>query len=234
MFWMPFTDLISHFENCSVCFTKDSQGNAWHSASAKAVLESTQSDDNASCNHHFMFTLDQESEVLVTLCQEDPRIRGVAEQVDIAFSLLTREGDEGEIKSVSYAWLDTAREVSSVATQETLKLPPGTYLVVPWSSGCRLAPVAPQSNKAVDWDVAAVKPAVAQLHRRFADADGHVTGDNLCQLIGEQSPEKVLELAGQPERPGLTQRGILKWLRHVSVLSRVVVSCCLLQVVRCP
>ena len=86
------------------------------------------------------------------MSQEDTRCASAPDMVDIAFTVLDKDRD---LAVAAYGWLGVEREITSAAgaDHKPLHLEPGTYVIVPWSSGCRIDPVAPGVSQRVSESV---------------------------------------------------------------------------------
>eukprot|EP00622_Pseudochattonella_farcimen_P007116 FR743030.1.p1 GENE.FR743030.1~~FR743030.1.p1 ORF type:complete len:325 (+),score=52.28 FR743030.1:103-975(+) len=228
---MPWEDMQSHFSSVSLCLNKCSAGEAWHETDARGTLNAVPSDTpggrwGAMCSSHYRLTVTSETEVMVTLSQDDPRVVGADELIDIAATVINAD----TLDVAAYAWLDTERQVCSVnlatmtKTDEMLKLGAGSYVIVPWSSGSRLSAVEPGALANTEWDQATVTAAARKIHQRYSTIEDqhHMLVEEIDKFLVDTKQEidvqykyhvqQFLEGAGQTGRSGVTVSGLVSWL----------------------
>jgi hypothetical protein len=225
-FWMPYEAFVTNFVKVAVCYLHPNNGGDWHQIYSKGVLCDSAVGEaakfGAQSSAFFELTLKTRSEVIVCMAQEDTRCASAPAMVDIAFTVLNKADDE----VVAYGWLGLERHITSAAgaKHQPLMLDAGTYVIVPWSSGCRIDPVAPGACK--DAEKGALPAAARQLHSRFARRKDSATasrildGADLADFfraagVDPGETEAALAVAGQLERGTLSEGGLLLWLEDL-------------------
>ena len=133
-FWMSYSDLLSNFQAINICCVKN-----WQELRIKGKFIRVQDMDNPNIEVVFSkwyYTVDitERTQLVVTLHQEDERIDGVLSRrpyLDIGIAILKKNGDA--IDLVEVRDLVSERECEMEVT-----LDPGTYIILPPTTGCTL------------------------------------------------------------------------------------------------
>lgn len=134
-FWMSFEDILRHFYCANVCKVRN-----WDEVRIKGKFIKTDEIDDYDIEQvvsKWFYTVDiqERTKVVVTLHQEDERIEGVAHQrpyLDISLAILRKTGPNTEvIQSCTEFKFDRQIELE-------VELEPGTYIILPRTTGCTL------------------------------------------------------------------------------------------------
>jgi calpain-15 len=90
VFWMSWDAFLQYFDSINVCFTSSSDGLAFHRATADAQF--TKTADGAACSQHATFTLAEPANVFAAVHQQDTRVVGAAEYLEMGVMILDADG----------------------------------------------------------------------------------------------------------------------------------------------
>ena len=135
-FWMSFEDFISNFAQVDVCRVKN-----WNELRLRGRFI-RYNDENDPLNEivvskwFYALEVPRKTHVIIGLHQEDERIEGVTPKrpyIDFGVAILKREIESGTTSLVDYKDYVMARE-----TELECILEPGSYIVVPRTTGCNV------------------------------------------------------------------------------------------------
>jgi hypothetical protein len=135
-FWMCFDDVVQYFYSMTVCMTLHRSGEFWHEKRVKSCFifndddQSSENFDNRFIPPMYVLSLLQQSKVFVSVFQEDIRAARAAPYIDIGVTVLKVTADYSF--ELVASGMGVERQV-----QTEMTLPPGNYVVVPISTGCK-------------------------------------------------------------------------------------------------
>ena len=130
LFWMSYKDFRSHFSKVNICHAVSSSGAAWEDQRVKGRFEYTDAGVHAP---HVTVDVPADTEAWVSIHQNDERVLHAQPYVDLGFVVL-RRGEDGALSFVDGCGGGWMRE----AQLRLPSLPKGSYVIVPFTSGCVL------------------------------------------------------------------------------------------------
>eukprot|EP00753_Platysulcus_tardus_P013431 PLAT3679.10.p1 GENE.PLAT3679.10~~PLAT3679.10.p1 ORF type:complete len:805 (+),score=398.15 PLAT3679.10:58-2472(+) len=129
-FWMAWPDFATHFNSINICRVRHGDMTPWSEVRRRGTFSYTDAAVSAT-----LFTLEvrESTEVTLTVHQKDERVLGALPYIDIGVTIMRATGDGGyELVAASGCTVD--RQNASVVLLDA-----GSYIVVPTTTGCKLA-----------------------------------------------------------------------------------------------
>jgi Ca2+-binding EF-hand superfamily protein len=153
VFWMSFQDLIIYFSDINICMATAHTSHPWkeerrqfyfelerqHSAAAAAPsspanLSFKTSDLYKVKSNFFRFTVAKKGSFILTFHQQDKRIQGIPDYLDLGFIVLKKVSGSLGYEYVFGKGIKIERQNQSEETE----LDAGEYVIIPFSTGCKL------------------------------------------------------------------------------------------------
>lgn len=194
VFWMSFADFLSHFQAVNICCVKN-----WQELRIKGKFIRVQDNDDPNIEivlskWYYSIEIEERTQVIIGLHQEDERIEGTILRrpyLDIGLAVLKKTKDSLEL--VELRDLVNERE-----TEIDVVLDPGSYIVIPRTTGCLLKRMTDEKTE----DVKLVKEGVdkrveSTLRDIFRKYDmllnnelTYVEFKAICECVGESLTEE--------------------------------------------
>ncbi|EGD72048.1 hypothetical protein PTSG_00064 [Salpingoeca rosetta] len=129
LFWMSYQDFREHFSKVNICHVHSKSGTAWKDFRIKGRFQYSGSDVSFP---FISMTVEDATEAWVSIHQDDERILHGQPYVDLGFVVLRKEKD-GSLAFVDACGGGWSRE----AQLNIPTLAPGSYMIVPFTSGHR-------------------------------------------------------------------------------------------------
>jgi Ca2+-binding EF-hand superfamily protein len=153
VFWMSFKDFITYFYRIYICMAKAHTSNPWReerrqfyfelekqhtnaaaAPSSPANLSFKTSDQYKMKSSFFRFTVTKKDSFIITLHQQDKRIQGTPEYLDLGFIVLKRVSGP-----LGYEFVfSTGTKIKRQNQSKEKELDVGEYVILPFSTGCKL------------------------------------------------------------------------------------------------
>ena len=185
-FWMCFDDLLKHFFSINVCLADSSANNniSWTEKRRKTCF--TFGADGNISTPMYIFSNKTTSKVYFSIHQEDSRCENALPYLDIGVSILQILPD------YTYKLMGSSGNSSERQNQTDVTLPPGQYLVVPTTTGCKFSQgllvggegdVPALFTKDNELTVVAEKALNEMFKRLDADLDGVLNKEELNSFM---------------------------------------------------
>jgi len=132
-FWMCFDDLLRHFFSINVCMADSSSNNNINWTEMRRKICFTFGSDGNISTPMYIFTNKVTQKVYFSLHQEDQRCENALPYLDIGVSILQIQPD------YTYKLMGSSGNSAERQNQVEVTLPPGQYLVVPTTTGCKFS-----------------------------------------------------------------------------------------------
>jgi hypothetical protein len=153
VFWMSFQDLIVYFSDVNICMATAHSSCPWKeerrqfyfelekqrtvtaaAPSSPANLSFKTSDQYKMKSSFFRFTVARKGSFILTLHQQDKRIQGTPDYLDLGFIVLKRVSGP-----LGYEFVfSTGFKIKRQNQSEETELEAGEYVIIPFSTGCKL------------------------------------------------------------------------------------------------
>jgi hypothetical protein len=149
IFYMCFEDFLTNFATVSTCFIRSPRERQWHEKRFSGVFRSTAGDplgitaSGALPQEMYHLTVTKECDAWTVIYQQDTRLPGASPLIDQAIMLVRVETEYGEddmadptqrITLISDTKIESNRQ-----TNAPCHLVPGEYLILPYTTGTRVA-----------------------------------------------------------------------------------------------
>mmetsp|Transcript_7350 Transcript_7350/g.13248 ORF Transcript_7350/g.13248 Transcript_7350/m.13248 type:complete len:822 (-) Transcript_7350:36-2501(-) len=132
-FWMCFNDLLKHFFSINVCMADSSNNNNINWTEKRRKICFTFGADGNISTPMYIFSNKTTSKAYMSLHQEDQRCENALPYLDIGVSVLQILPD------YTYKLMGSSGNSAERQNQTDVTLPPGQFLVVPTTTGCKFS-----------------------------------------------------------------------------------------------
>jgi hypothetical protein len=148
IFYMEFSDFLKYFSSVSICFIRSPKEKPWveQRFSGEFVPTAGKADEEhlaaATTKHMYSLDVTKESDVWTVMYQADARLPGATPLIDQAVMIIRPASGDHTLQIVCDTKLEMQRQ-----TNATVRLPPGKYIILPYTSGARAAALMGASSR---------------------------------------------------------------------------------------